>query len=95
MLPLFFDLFISEEIGSSKPSAEFFSSCITRLNQKTGQNIQPCEVMMIGDSLSSDMAGAAAFGMKTCFYNPENKPVPSETKISCSVSSLTQIKSFL
>ncbi|MBP0963527.1 MAG: YjjG family noncanonical pyrimidine nucleotidase [Oscillospiraceae bacterium] len=95
MLPLFFDLFVSEEIGSSKPSPEFFGSCIARLNQKTGQNIQPCEVMMIGDSLSSDMAGAAAFGMQTCFYNPENKPIPSEIKISYCISSLTQIKSFL
>ncbi|WP_031476294.1 HAD family hydrolase [Agathobaculum desmolans] len=35
MLPYFSDLFISEEIGSSKPSETFFSTCINRLNAKT------------------------------------------------------------
>lgn len=95
MLPYFSNLFISEEIGSSKPSEKFFNTCMNRLNAKTEQAIQPCEIMIIGDSLSSDMAGGIKFGMQTCFYNPENKLIPSEMKLNYNVTSLKEIQSIL
>ena len=95
MLPYFSDLFVSEEIGSSKPNAQFFRTCAARLNQKLGQTIRPREMMMIGDSLSSDMAGAIAFGMQTCFYNPEKKPLPPGMNITHTVASLKEIASIL
>jgi len=65
MLPYFSHLFISEEIGSSKPSEEFFNACMERLNADPEKNILPGEVMMIGDSLTSDMAGGINAGMQT------------------------------
>lgn len=95
MLPYFSDLFISEEIGSSKPSESFFSTCIKRLNLKSEQEIQPCEIMIIGDSLTSDMAGGIRFGIQTCFYNPGKKSIPSEMKLSYHVTSLEEIKNIL
>lgn len=95
MLPYFSDLFISEEIGSSKPSEAFFHACINRLNSKKEQKLEPCEIMIIGDSLSSDMAGGIQFGMQTCFYNPSQKPIPSEMKLHYSVSSLKEIENIL
>lgn len=95
MLPYFSDLFISEEIGSSKPSETFFSTCINRLNAKTEQNIQPYEIMIIGDSLSSDMLGGIQFGMQTCFYNPDKKDIPCGMKVNYNVSSLREIQNIL
>lgn len=95
MLPYFSNIFISEEIGSSKPSEKFFSTCINRLNSGTSQKITPGEIMIIGDSLSSDMAGGSYFGLQTCFYNPENKPVPCGIKIDYNVASLKEIESIL
>lgn len=68
MIGYFDQLFISEKIGFSKPSGEFFALCMEKL-----PGVVPSEVMMIGDSVSSDMAGAAAFGMKTCFFDREGK----------------------
>ncbi len=95
MLPYFFDLFISEEIGSSKPSERFFNTCIDRLNLKLEQEIQPCEIMIIGDSLSSDMAGGIQVGMQTCFYNPDKKSIPCEMNLNYHVASLKEIKNIL
>ncbi len=95
MLPYFSHLFISEEIGSSKPSGKFFNECINRLNIRTEQAIKPAEILIIGDSLSSDMAGGVKLGMQTCFYNPHNKSIPSTTKINYNVVSLNEIKSIL
>ncbi|MBQ8784361.1 MAG: YjjG family noncanonical pyrimidine nucleotidase [Clostridia bacterium] len=95
MLHYFSHLFISEEIGSSKPSSEFFNTCIDRLNSKADKIIKPCEIMIIGDSLSSDMAGGIRCGMKTCFYNPHSKPVPRELKLNYTVTSLKEIANIL
>ncbi len=95
MLPFFSDLFISEEIGSSKPSEKFFNTCLNRLNSKTEQKIQPCEIMIIGDSLSSDMSGGIQFGMQTCFYNPDKKSIPCGMKLNYNVSTLREIESIL
>ena len=81
----FTGIFISEQIGASKPSAAFFSECIRRLesmrdDEKSPQagpgrtgHIRPDEIMMIGDSISADMSGAASFGLKTCFYDHARK----------------------
>ena len=95
MLPYFSDLFISEEVGSSKPSERFFKTCIDRLNLKSEEEILPCEIMIIGDSLSSDMAGGIQFGMQTCFYNPDKKPIPCEMNLNYHVSSLKELKNIL
>ena len=95
MLPYFSDLFISEEIGSAKPSEKFFNTCINRLNAKTEQKFCPCEIMIIGDSLSSDMSGGIQFGMQTCFYNPAKKTVPDDMKLNYHVSSLREIVNIL
>ena len=95
MLPYFSDFFISEEIGSQKPSEIFFKTCIDRLNAKSKEKILPYEMMIIGDSLSSDMAGGIQSGMQTCFYNPAQKPIPCEMNLNHHVTSLKEIKAFL
>lgn len=95
MLPYFSDLFISEEIGSPKPSREFFDTCLSRLNAKAAGEILPAEIMMVGDSLSSDMAGGRACGMQTCFYNPAQRDLPAEAKVNYTVTALEQLKTIL
>ena len=95
MLPYFEHLFISEEIGYSKPSEKFFEACLNRLNASSVDRITPDEIMMIGDSLSSDMAGGIQFGTRTCFYNPNRKLIPCEINLNYHVTSLNEIKSIL
>lgn len=95
MLTYFSDLFISEEIGSSKPSERFFDVCIDRLCFNLKQKIRPHEIMIIGDSLSSDMVGGKRFGMQTCFYNPGKKSIEDEMNPDYQVASLSEIKSIL
>lgn len=94
LYPYFSDFFISEEIGSSKPSKSFFDTCIKRLNEKYG-TINPEEIMVVGDSISSDMAGGINAGMITCFYNPYNKNIPSDMRIDYNVKSLYELKAIL
>ncbi len=95
MLKYFSDLFISEEIGCSKPSEAFFKACINRLNLKSNSVINPHEIMIVGDSLSSDILGGIQSGIKTCFYNPKKKEIPNEIKPDYQAASLEEIKGIL
>ncbi|MBK7951719.1 MAG: HAD family hydrolase [Deltaproteobacteria bacterium] len=50
---------ISEEVGIRKPRPEIFEAAAA------GLDLEPREILHVGDSLSADVAGASAFGMKT------------------------------
>ena len=52
-------LISSEEAGIEKPAAKMFELALQKLN------LQPADVIMIGDSLEKDIKGAEAFGIKT------------------------------
>lgn len=65
----FFDgIFISDEIGYAKPDRRFFAYVL----EKSAVRKEDC--IVIGDSLSSDIAGAAAAGILSVWYNPSGKP---------------------
>ncbi len=66
----YFDyIFISEKLGVSKPSEEFFRRAFAELNGGREEAIIPADTIIIGDSLTSDIEGGRNYGMKTCFYN--------------------------
>ena len=61
-------VFISEEIGVAKPAREFFEVVFETIGRPS------CEsVLIIGDSLSSDIKGGINYGIDTCWYNPRGK----------------------
>ena len=68
-------LVISEEVGMPKPHPSIFEEALRRLGAAAGRTL------MIGDSLTSDMAGAAALGIGTCWYNPEGAEAPKGVRI--------------
>lgn len=63
----YFDkLFISEELGFEKPDVRFFDYIFNDLQIKDHS-----EVLMIGDSLSSDILGANRVGIDSVWFNPD------------------------
>lgn len=99
MLSYFSNCFISEKVGASKPSKEFFSRCIFELNEERklrGESeILPSEIMMIGDSLTADMAGAIDSGLKTCFFDKRQSGKTIDLPIDCKVDALEEIRGIL
>ena len=53
-------------MGLRKPSADYFDYIFGKLNIK-----DKSEVIIIGDSLTSDMQGGKNAGITTCLYNPD------------------------
>ena len=51
--------------------------------------------MMIGDSLTADISGGKAAGMKTIWYNHTRRPVPEHCEADQIVESLSELKNLL
>lgn len=64
----FLHTFISSTVGAKKPNKEFFDYCFNELRKSGYENLRAEETIMIGDSITSDIAGGRNYGMKTCFY---------------------------
>ncbi len=91
---LFDVVFISEEIGAEKPAVEFFNHVMNDLNTRV-ENLKPEEVLMIGDSLTSDIKGANNAGVKACWYNPEGIPCDKEVQIDYEIKDLHEVFGLL
>lgn len=63
--PLIKAIVISDEVGVEKPDPKIFEIVC----QLSGW-LDKGTTLMVGDSLSSDIAGGQAYGVDTCFYNP-------------------------
>lgn len=82
--------FISDIVGAEKPSIEFFNYVFDKIKVT-----DKSEVIIIGDSLSSDIKGGNNAGIKTCWYNPKKKGIPSGYLVDYNIQSLNEILSIL
>ena len=64
----FEQVFISEEIGAAKPAGAFFEAVFNAIGHPPRAS-----VLIIGDSLSSDIKGGLDYGIDTCWFNPLGK----------------------
>jgi putative hydrolase of the HAD superfamily len=65
-------IFISDEIGISKPNPKLYETALNRLG------LQAAEVMFVGDSPAHDVAPAKSLGMITTFASRASKWTPSD-----------------
>ncbi len=82
----FEDFVISEEVQAGKPDAEIFAEAFRRMN-----NPAKNEVLIIGDSLTSDIQGGINFGIDTCWYNPRRKPREPNFEASYEIAHLKEL----
>lgn len=85
--PFFEDLVISEEVGVSKPAGGFFAEVFARMGGP-----ERAEVLVVGDSLSSDIAGGASYGVDTCWFNPGRVENASGIRPTYEIASLPELR---
>ena len=86
LAPYLSGLLISTEVGAPKPHPDMFMKALEMLG-----GLQPCEALMIGDSLTSDIQGAINSGIPACWYNPNHKPRPENMKIDFEIDCMEQM----
>lgn len=88
--PYFDGIFISEEAGFQKPSLGFFEYCFERMGRRDVENM-----LIIGDSLTSDIKGGNAAGIDTCWYRPSGQEATPDVHVDYEASSLDEVRRLL
>lgn len=79
-------LFISGEIGASKPAKEFFDHVLDNIDEK-----DKSKILVIGDSLTSDIKGACLAGLDSVYIGSSvGEYAPTYT-----VSHISELKNIL
>lgn len=79
-------MFVSEKIGVPKPDVRFFKAAEEALGIRFDD-----KTLIIGDSLSSDIAGGKNAGIKTCWFNPRGAANDSAVKPDYEIEDLVDI----
>ena len=87
---LFDDVFLSDEIGFEKPSVEFFDYVFDKIGVA-----DKSEVIIVGDSISSDIQGGENAGIKTVWYNPKGKGHNERPRVDYDIKDLHEVYKIL
>ena len=88
--PYFKDIVISEEVKVSKPNPAIFEHALNHLNHNDKRT-----VLMVGDSLTSDIQGGINFGIDTCWYNPNQISNYTAIKPTYEAKNFEELKAFI
>ena len=83
-------VFVSQEIGHNKPSPDYFRACFDQI-----PGFDPEKAMIVGDSLTSDIKGGIAAGIKTCWVNPSHAQAPETIRPDYEIEALRQLPGLL
>lgn len=83
-------IFISENVGAEKPNKEYFDYVFKSLGVT-----DKSEVLIIGDSLTSDMKGGMLAGIDTCWFNPKYKPNTLDIDVTYEIDDLGKIEGIV
>ncbi len=90
LLPFLNGVFISQEIGADKPSPVFFDAVLSALG-----NPDKRDLLIIGDSLTSDIRGGMLSGIDTCWFAPHGDLPVSDITPTYTVRSFKELLSLL
>lgn len=87
---LFDGVFLSEQLGWEKPAREFFDAVFAGIGP-----VESDRCLIIGDSLTSDIAGGENAGIKTCWYNPHALPNRTGARVDFELRNLQDLLEIL
>lgn len=83
-------IIISEDTGFSKPHIGIFDYAFDKLNM-----MDKAKVLIVGDSLTSDIQGGMNYGIDTCWFNPRRKPNETSVKPTYEIQQLSELLQLL
>ena len=83
-------IFLSEQLEVEKPNAAFFNKVFAEIGP-----VDKSEVMIVGDSLTSDICGGNNAGILTCWYNPGKAAGAENYKVDYEIADLHEVYGLL
>jgi 2-haloacid dehalogenase len=77
---------ISGEAGAAKPAQKIFDVAFDKMGDPRKE-----EVLIVGDSLTSDIKGGSDYGIDTCWFNPGQKPCDLDVEIRYEIEHLSEL----
>lgn len=82
----FISRFVSEEVGYPKPQKQYFDFCFEQIG-----NVDRSKVLIVGDSLTSDIQGGVNAEIDTCWFNPSHSVNGTSLQPTFEIDDLRQI----
>ena len=86
LLPYINEVFVSETIGYQKPRKEYFDAVLNNIKEKDKEKI-----LVIGDSLTSDIQGAMNASLPCCWLNRYGKELPEEYAVDYVIEDVREV----
>ena len=90
LYPYFEKVYVSEQIGASKPTKEYFERCFAQI-----PDFDPKKAIIVGDSLTSDILGGINAGIATCWINPKHQLCREDIRPDYELEGLYQLEELL
>ena len=90
LIDIFDGVFISEVVGYEKPGIEFFEHVLEKIG-----HYEKDEIMIVGDSLTSDIQGGNNAGIVCCWYNPKHIKNETNLRVDYEIDDLQKIFDIL
>ena len=86
LLPYINEVFVSETIGYQKPRKEYFDAVLEAIKEKDKEKI-----LVIGDSLTSDIQGAMNASLPCCWLNRYGKELPENYEVDFVIEDVREV----
>ncbi len=83
-------IYTSDELGATKPATRFFEKILKELHV-----IDTKEILLIGDSLSSDIVGGKNAKIDTCWFNPRKTKNNLQVNPNYEIQNLKELLNIL
>ncbi len=90
LLPLISGVFVSEAVGAQKPFKPFFDHVLAKIAEP-----DPKRVLVVGDSLGSDIQGAVNAGLDCVWFNPKRQANDRGLPVTKEVRSFAELAVWL
>jgi 2-haloacid dehalogenase len=84
------DFFVSEFVGFQKPDIEYFSYVFTHIPK-----IPKNKILIVGDSLTADIAGGNNAGIDSCWFNEHGIDNTTDIKPTYEIRNLSEVLKFV
>lgn len=88
--PYFDHIVISDEIGVAKPHAPFFDYVFDQIGHPAKEN-----VLIVGDTLTSDVKGGLDYGIDACWYNYEGTDKIPNLQPTYTILDISELKGII
>lgn len=86
----FENIIISEDVKISKPNVKIFEYALPNIHK-----LDKSKILMVGDSLSSDIQGGINCGIHTCWFNPHSLKNSTTLQPTYEITSIKELLKWL